>query len=259
MKFDPAGGYRRLDSWVMATIAQLANYRFCDKYVTRAIDPTGRQYDQMTQAARSGKVNIVEGSARAGTSKETEMKLTDVARASLTELHSDYEDWLLRKGLVPWRKDSPEARAVYGVRLDRPEYGSDVVHDSCTHLLAQQRKFAPWLQSDDPAVFANAMLILLSRTINMLLRQKEAQGESFEQEGGFREKLTAIRTEARAQAEGAPACPECGKPMKRRKARSGANAGHEFWGCTGYPDCRGICAIDATGADGARQDRRAAS
>lgn len=49
MKFDPAGGYRRLDSWVMATIVQLANYRFCDRFVTRAVDPTGRQYDQMTQ------------------------------------------------------------------------------------------------------------------------------------------------------------------------------------------------------------------
>ena len=100
------------------------------------------------------------------------------------------------------------------------------------------------------------MLILLGRTINMLLRQKEAQGESFAQEGGFREKLTAIRIEARAQEEGAPDCPECGKPMKRRKARSGANAGHEFWGCTGYPNCRGIREIQATGNDGERQDRQ---
>ena len=239
MKFDPAGGYRRLDSWVMASIAQLANYRFCRMHITRAFDPTGRQYDQMTQAARSGKVNIVEGSARAATSKETEMKLTDVACASLTELHSDYEDWLLMRGNVPWRKDSPEARAVYAVRLDHPEYGTDAVHDSCAHLLEQQKKFAPWLTSNDPDIFANAMLIVLSRTINMLIRQKEAQGEAFERDGGFREKLTTVRTEARAIEENAPVCPECGKPMTRRTAKSGAKAGQPFWGCTGYPTCKG--------------------
>jgi len=240
MEFDPAGGYRRLDSWVLANIVQFANLRFCEKFVTRRIDPTGRQYDQMTQAARSGKVNIVEGSARASTSKETEMRLTDVARASLAELHSDYEDWLLRKGLSPWPKDSAESAVIYAVRLDKPEYGRDVVHDSCAHVLNQQKKFSQWLESENPEIFANAMLILLSRTINMLIRQLESQGENFAKEGGFREKLTSVRTEARAQQEDAPVCPECGKAMKRRKARSGVNAGQEFWGCTGYPDCKGV-------------------
>lgn len=240
MEFDPAGGYRRLDSWVMANIIQFANFRFCEKFVTRAIDPTGRQYDQMTQAARSGKVNIVEGSARSSTSKETEIRLTDVARASLAELHSDYEDWLMRKGLAPWRKDSAEAQAVYAVRLDKPEYGNDVVHDSCAHVLEQQKKFSRWLESEDHVFFSNAMLILLSRTINMLIRQLESQGETFARDGGFREKLTAVRTEALAQKENAPTCPECGKPMKKRRAKAGSNAGHEFWGCTGYPACKGI-------------------
>lgn len=250
MKFDAAGGYRRLDSWIMASIVQLANYRFCDKYITRAIDPTGRQYDQMTQSARSGTVNIAEGSARSGTSKETEMKLTDVAYASLTELHNDYETWLLRREIVPWRKPSDEAQAVYAVRLDRPDYGQDVVHDSCAHILVQQKKFAPWLKNRDPVVIANAMLILIARTINMLLRQKEAQGENFLQTGGFRENLTAHRIDARAREENAPTCSACGKPMQRRKARAGKNAGHEFWGCTGYPDCRTTREIESTGSTG---------
>lgn len=234
LHFSPAGGYRRLDSWALATIAQLATYRFCRKFITREFDPTGRQYDRMTQAARSGKVNIVEGSARAATSKETEMKLTDVARASLAELHSDYEDWLLRHGQVPWCKDSAEAQAVYNTRLDTPEYGIDYVHDSCVHVLEQQKKFARWLDSDDSMVVANALLLILSRAINMLIRQLEAQGNTFAETGGFREQLTAVRTEVRAAKEDAPLCPECGKPMKRRKSTRG-----EFWGCTAYPDCRG--------------------
>lgn len=74
----------------------------------------------------------------------------------------------------------------------------------------------------------------------MLNHQMETQGKTFASEGGFREKLTGIRVEARAQQEGAPTCPECGKPMTRRNARSGKNSGKEFWGCTGYPQCKGV-------------------
>jgi len=244
MQFDHASGYRRLDSWALASIAQLATYDFCEKFLSRQLDPTGRQYDQMTQAARSGKVNIVEGSARSDTSKETEMKLTSVARASLSELHSDYEDWLLRHKLAPWPKNSAQSQAIYNTRLDKPDYGEDQTHDSCLHILAQKEKFSRWLESDDHATVANALLIIISRAIHTLVRQIEAQGETFTQTGGFREKLTTARLETRAGQEAppvepdAPACPECGKPMRRRKAKTGPNAGKEFWGCTGYPACK---------------------
>jgi four helix bundle suffix protein len=192
----------------------------------------------MTQSARSGKANIVEGSARSDTSKETEMKLTSVARASLSELHSDYKDWLLRHKLVPWPKSSVQSQAVYSTKLDKPVYGDDQTHDSCAHILVQQKKFARWLDSDDHEIVANALLIIISRAIHTLIRQIGAQGEAFAKAGGFREKLTAVRVETRAGQEGAPACPKCGKPMHRRKAKTGPNAGKEFWGCTGYPDCK---------------------
>jgi len=240
MNFDPSGGFRILDSWVLANIIQLATHRFCKKFLTRDLDPTGRQYDQMTQAARSGKANIVEGSARSGTSKETEIKLTDVSRASLAELQSDYETWLLTHNQAPWRRDTPEAKAVFALRLDPPRYGDDFIHDSCQHVLAQQKKFAKWLESDNPATVANALLILLTRAQRTIVRQMETQGETFAAHGGFREKLTAVRVEARARQEDAPLCPDCGSPMKRRKAKTGPNAGKEFWGCTAYPQCKGI-------------------
>ena len=87
---------------------------------------------------------------------------------------------------------------------------------------------------------ANCQLILIARVINMLNHQMETQGERFEQEGGFREKPTSIRVEARAKQEAAPVCPDCGKAMTRRQARSGKNAGKKFWGCTGFPDCKGV-------------------
>jgi len=240
MQFDKPGGFRWLDSWIMGSIVQLATFRFCGKFLTRRLDPTGRQYDQMTQSARSGVMNNREGNERTDTSKETEMKLTSVAYASLSELKGDYEKWLLRHDLIPWTVDSQDSQQIYAMRLDKPDYGKDVVRDFCAHILKQKAKFARWLDSDDQEVAANCLLILLSRTINMLGHQIEAQRDKFTREGGFREKLTKARVQARAKQEDAPECPDCGQPMTRRKAGSGPNAGKEFWGCTGYPTCRGV-------------------
>ncbi|MFZ4396411.1 MAG: four helix bundle suffix domain-containing protein [Kiritimatiellia bacterium] len=217
MNFDKTGGFRWLDSWIMGSIVQLATFRFCERFLTHKLDPTGRQYDQMTQAARSGVMNNVEGNERTSTSKETEMKLTNVAHASLAELKGDYEKWLLRHGLIPWSVDSEDAQLIYSMRLDRPNYGKDVLRDSCAHILAQSAKFSRWLESEDHEVVANCLLILLSRTINMLSHQLQAQGEKFAEQGGFREKLTEVRVEARAKQENAPDCPERNRPPTRRK------------------------------------------
>ena len=110
MRLDKSGGFRWLDSWVMSNIIQLGTFSFCDRFLNRTNDPCGRQYDQMTQAARSGRQNNVEGSERTVTSKETEIKLTDVSKASLCELRGDFETWLLRHGQAPWRRNSAEAK-----------------------------------------------------------------------------------------------------------------------------------------------------
>ena len=240
--FDKHGGYRKLDSFTLATIVQMANWRFCERFLDRRNDPTGRQFDQMTQAARSGRANIAEGSERAATSRETEMKLTDVARASLAELKNDYEFWLLRRGQAPWKTDAPEALAVFETKLDpNPLREGDGLHESALYTLAQYKKFAHWLDADDPDLVSNVILILLNRVLNMLNRQLVAQGEKFKEQGGFRERLTAARIEERDRQEAAeaPLCPECGKPMRRRTAKSGKNAGKPFWGCTAYPECKG--------------------
>jgi four helix bundle suffix protein len=246
--FSKYGGYRKLDSFTLASVIQLATWRFCTTFLNRRNDPTGRQFDQMTQSARSGRVNIAEGSERASTSTETEMRLTDVARASLAELKNDYEFWLLSRRKLPWKVPSPEACEVLDLRLDPNPLGEgDGLHEASTYLLAQYDKFARWLDSDDSDLVANALLLLIGRTLNMLGRQKEAQGEVFRREGGFRERLTAARIETRngQQVEaGAPECPECGKPMRRRKAKNGSHAGQLFWGCTGYPECKGVREVE---------------
>jgi restriction system protein len=198
-------------------------------------DPKGRQYDQMTQAARSGRQNIIEGSERSATSKDTEMKLTDVARASLSELRGDFEVWILDRNQVPWSARSEVAKAVNAVSLDRPAFAGDMVHESAKYALTQREKYARWLDSEDATVVANTMLILIGRAMNMLSRQIQAQGRAFEENGGFSERLMAKRLEARDQQRlPGPVCPECGESMRRRRSAKG-----EFWGYSGFPDCRG--------------------
>ncbi len=247
--FDRHGGFRRLHSFTLATIVQLETRRFCRRFITqnpreadaKFYDPKGRQMDQMIQAARSGRQNIIEGSERAATSKDTEMKLTDVARASLSELRGDYEMWILDKGLLPWSAHSAEAKAVNGISLDQPEFTDDMVHESARHALAQRMKYAQWLDSDTDTIVANAMLIMIGRAMNMLKSQIEAQGLAFEKTGGFSERLTARRIEARHRTDReSPACPQCGKAMLPRKSAKG-----DFWGCSDFPQCKGTRAIQA--------------
>lgn len=241
--FDKHGGFRRLHSFTLATIVQLDTLRFCRKFLTfdhretrtKFYDPKGRQYDQMTQAARSGRQNIIEGSERSSTSKDTEMKLTDVARASLSELRGDYEVFILDRGELPWSVHSPEARAINAISLDDAPFADDMVHESAKHALEQRKKYARWLDADDAVTVANAMLIIIGRALNMLKSQIAAQGKEFEKTGGFSERLMAKRIEARGMSDGpAPDCPQCGKPMRRRTSKRG-----DFWGCSAYPECKG--------------------
>jgi len=227
---------------------QLDTLRFCRSFLTfdhreagtKFYDPKGRQYDQMTQAARSGRQNIIEGSERSSTSKDTEMKLTDVARASLSELRGDYEVFILDRGQLPWSIHSPEAKAVNAISLDAAPFTDDMVHESAKHALEQRRKYARWLDDDDAVVVANALLLIIGRALNMLKSQIAAQGKAFEETGGFSERLMTKRIEAREQqkAVDSPDCPRCGKSMRRRTSAKG-----DFWGCSGFPDCKGTRAV----------------
>src|SRR5271163_543204 len=97
------GGYRKLKSFQVAQLTYDVTVRFCDRYV----DKRSRTNDQMVQAARSGVQNIAEGSQASGTSKKMELKLTNVARASLEELRLDYEDFLRQRGLEKWPPQHP--------------------------------------------------------------------------------------------------------------------------------------------------------
>ena len=235
-------GYYWLDTWVLANVIQLITQDFCRRYLNRTNDPCGRQYDQMTQAARSVPANIAEGNSRHSTSKETEMKLTDVARASLAELANDYINWLMAHEQIPWSIQSDEYKKIAYIRLDRPNYKDDVQHQSCIHILSQKHKFDQWISSNDSIIEANCLLVLCNRLIMMLKKQISNQLAAFREEGGFTEALTAERLSYRAEQSiqnDAPQCPKCGKQMLKRMCKKGINSGKEFWSCSAYPNCNG--------------------
>lgn len=120
-------GYITLDSWVLAKIIQLATMNFCRKFLNRTNDPCGRQFDQTTQAARAASANIAEGSSRNSTSKETQLRLLDVARATLTEVIDDFTFFLMDRGQCAWPDENREAMAIRSIRLESPNIGKSMM------------------------------------------------------------------------------------------------------------------------------------
>jgi len=252
-KIRKSGGYRKLRTFQTSTIIYDATVWFCEKFVDRR----SRTTDQMVQAARSGRQNIAEGSRAAATSSQTELRLVNVARASLEELLLDYEDFLRHRRLPQWEPDSPEASAVRSVpRKFRQKQQDRTDQTDLTDLSDQERwaLYSRWLDNDDAAIRANALICLINQTNYLLDKQIIALEAQFIGEGGYSEQLAAARMAERSRKKHAPAdpsdrtdptdhipdCPQCGKPMVLRTARKGKNQGHSFWGCSGYPDCKGV-------------------
>ena len=194
------GGYRKLKSFQMAQVIYDVTVRFCDRY----IDKRSRTHDQMVQAARSGVQNIAEGSQASGTSKKTELKLTNVARASLEELRLDYEDFLRQRGLPIWERDDPRRQELIDRRCataDEVVQWAKEEHDrrrSGPHGQKLSTASTRSTPSTFPELAANAALVLLAVACSLLDRQLAAQAKAFETEGGFTERLYRVRSENRS-------------------------------------------------------------
>jgi four helix bundle suffix protein len=207
------------------------------------VDKRSRLVDQMVQAARSGRQNIAEGSRASATSSQTELRLVNVARASLEELLLDYEDFLRQHGKRQWAKDDAEAREVRGVGKalgPHPADGSDRADQS------DMPAYARWLEQRDPAVVANAVICLVHQANYLLDHQIAGLERAFVSEGGYSESLAAARLQARRRPVAAspvkgafPPCPVCAGHMVLRTAKQGKNAGSQFLGCAAYPTCKG--------------------
>lgn len=241
--FDKRGGYRRLHSFTFATLIHLETISFCNRFIPWQEDQLGKTIGQMIGAARSGRQNIIEGSERASTSKETEMKLTDVARASLAELLGDYEIFLADNESIPWSRESRENIDFSKILIPEYEHSPDPMHDYWEYYHEKVRPlFEPWFKKDDPIVVANCLVILIQKTMCMLQGQLKAQGDAFLQEGGFKERMYENRTTSRNTASSenkGPKCPDCGENMQKRFPRNGSRNNTPFWGCIDFPNCRG--------------------
>jgi four helix bundle suffix protein len=170
----PHGGYERLLSFQKARIVYDGTVWFCAHY----LEKRNRTYDQMIQAARSGKQNILEGSQASGTSKETEIKLTNVARASLEELLEDYRDFLRARRIEEWPKDHSYVKRLQALNRQPG---------------ASYQTFQKGIEHPDAAICVNVLIGLIKVTNYLLDRQLRQLERAFLHEGGLRERMTRAR------------------------------------------------------------------
>ena len=189
-----SGGYRNLKSFQLAQLCFDITVRFVELYIPK----NSRTVDQMVQAARSGVQNIAEGSVAAATSKRTELKLTNVARASLEELRLDYEDYLRQHAITVWSKDHPLAQEFIRRRISSMENFRNFIQWAKLHDSAMSVKvrICP-LQS---VIVANGALLLLDSACYLLDRQLVRLATDFENEGGFSERMYNRRNQTRNRA-----------------------------------------------------------
>lgn len=238
----PSGGYRNLRSFQTTTIIYDATVLFCDRFM----DKRSRTVDQMVQAARSGRQNIAEGSRANAISSQTELRLINVARSSLDELLLDYEDFLRQRGLMQWNKDDAQAKEVRAVGRRREQV--DRTDGTDRSKRSDGEAYSRWLNSKDPAIAANAVICLIHQANYLLDLQITELERQFVEGGGYSEQLAAARIEKRKNdradpsdrsEQEKPSCPICKGLMVLRIAKKGGKAGSQFWGCTGYPKCKG--------------------
>lgn len=217
------GNYKALLTFKKATVIYDLTYHFCHKYLTHG----DRTVDQMIQAARSGKQNIAEGVAASSTNAETEIKLVNVAKASLKELLTDYEDYLRTRHLRQWEMGSKELEWVR-------EKGKAELESAFWMEIAEKR---------NDEVIANIAIVLLKQEDYLLFKQLEALEQQFKERGDLRGRLREegadIRqkrfeaAEREARTLGYPRCPKCGKVMSRGDAARPDGGFDVRWYCSG--------------------------
>ena len=169
--------YTSLLCYKKAVVIYDLTYHFCSRF----IDKKDRTYDQMIQAARSGKQNIVEGCMASTTSAKTELKLLNVAKASLHELHEDFEDYLKTRHLRQWEEGSTELETMR--RLGRE-------HNDGAYFMEIAR-------TRPPETIANMAIVLLKQADYLLHKQIQRLADDFVNDGGFSERMMRVRKQKR--------------------------------------------------------------
>lgn len=171
------GNYKSLISYKKADVIYQLTFDFCSRFLQKG----DRTIDQMVQAARSGKQNIVEGCAASSTSSKTEIRLLNVAKASLKELLEDYEDYLKTRHHPQWEKGSREYETKR--RLGREHNDAEF--------------FMNLAASRPAATIANMAIILINQADYLLFKQLERLEKDFLEKGGFSERMSEMRRKRR--------------------------------------------------------------
>lgn len=183
----PQGGYRHLKSFQIAQLVYDVTVRFCDRYISIK----SRTHDQMVQAARSGVQNIAEGSQCSATSKKFEIKLTNVARASLEELKLDFQDFLRQRGYEEWSRENPLRQALIDKRCQNVNDVAEWIYQTKTSTLSTQSTTST--RPTYASTSANSALVLIAVACSLLDRQLKFLEQQFLEEGGFTERLYKVR------------------------------------------------------------------
>lgn len=234
----PSDDYHKRYSFGFTCLVYHATARFCRRASDDKKNPLGKTAEQMVDAARSARQNIVEGTAQS----------LDAAKRNLDELAGDYEAFLIDRDEPAWSELDKRWRAVRALQLAPFNADADMAHAFSVHLITMRNRFAPWLEHKDVLVVANAILAVIRRAQQLLTEKEEATASAPLEADGARKRMARPQQEQQEEsaAQSAdvppppPACPECGKSMHLRKAKNGPNAGKSFWGCTGFPGCKGL-------------------
>lgn len=176
-----SGDYHQLICYQKTVIVFDLTYWFCERYMERSKD---RTVDQMVQAARSGKQNIVEGITDGAASKESELKLLKVAAGSLHELHEDYDDWLRTHQQPIWAKDSVEMKALWAIGKE---------HSDSEYFMQLAR-------TRPPQTTANIARGMTEQAIYFLDRLIQSKVKQFVENGGLKEQMYRVRQQYRQQS-----------------------------------------------------------
>ena len=187
----PHGGYKKLVTYKLGNLIYDATVAFCERYINRQ----DRTFDQMVQAARSGVSNIIEGSEASATSKKTELKLTNVAKASQEELLADYKAFLRQHDLPEWSADAPSAVKI---RQSRPS-NLDELRTLMAALVSDLSDRSDRSDKNTllATVAANTMICLVNQETYLLKRQIDRLAADFKDTGGFSERLYRVRKTSR--------------------------------------------------------------
>lgn len=221
------GNYKDLLTFKKATVIYDLTYHFCHKYLKQG----DRTIDQMIQAARSGKQNIAEGVAASSTNAETEIRLVNVAKASLKELLTDFEDYLRTRRLRRWEQGGTEIAWLRKFAVEHP--------DSAAYIdIAEKR---------NDEVVANIAIALLKQEDYLLFRQLGAIEQQYRENGDLRGRMKPVAKEAMARnrdramkeaAQWGKRCPKCGTAMNDGTTATNGNL-EPKWKC---PKCGEVVA-----------------